>query len=229
MFLATGAAAAAPPEAIVTDADIERARQEQPTITEADIERARSKHQTPVETQAASISSPILDALPQPVTKTPIDLDALARGFPVDAQGIQAFDNGPALFVFVSLAMPRPTLERLVEQAARARARLVIRGFTNGSLKETVAQIQPLIGTRKVAIQIDPRAFDRYGVDKVPSFVLERTGTPQRACTADACGVPEAYVLVAGDVSLVYALESMRRMVPAFGMEATHFIKRLKP
>jgi conjugal transfer pilus assembly protein TrbC len=232
MFLATGATA--PPEPVVTDADIERVRQEQPTITEADIEQARRKHQASVEPEAAPmssppVSSPILDALPQPVTKTPIDLDALARGFPMDTQGIQAFNKDPALFVFVSLAMPRPALERLVEQAARARARLVIRGFANGSLKETVAQIQPLIGTREVAIQIDPRAFDRYGVDKVPSFVLERAGTPKRACAADTCGYPDAYVLVAGDVSLAYALESMQRLVPAFGMEAAHFIKRLNP
>jgi type-F conjugative transfer system pilin assembly protein TrbC len=92
-----------------------------------------------------------------------------------------------------------------------------------------VAQIQPLIGTRKVVIQIDPRAFDHYGVDKVPSFVLERAGTPDRACASGACGHPEAYVLVAGGVSLVYALESMQRLVPTFGLEAAHFIKRLNP
>ena len=226
MLLAAGAAAAASGP-LVTDADIGRAKQAQQAITDADIEAARQKHRRPV--TDAPMSSPAIDALPQAATNTPIDLDALARGFPVNTQGIQALDNAPILLVFVSLALPRPSLERLIEQTARARARLVIRGFANGSLKETVRQIQQLIGPRKAAIQIDPRAFDRYGVRKVPSFVLARAGANVRACEAHACEPPEAHILVAGDVSLGYALEAMRHMAPTFAAEATHFIDRLKP
>ena len=65
--------------------------------------------------------------------------------------------RGPGLFVFVSLSMPRPALQRLIDQAARARASVIVRGLVKGSLRETVAQLQPLIGTRQVAVQIDPR------------------------------------------------------------------------
>jgi hypothetical protein len=104
----------------------------------------------------------------------PIDLEALARGYAgqsdamAQAQGLAA---GPGLFIFVSLTMPRATLQGLVDQAARAKATIVIRGFANGSLRDTVAQVQGLIGKRQVAIQIDPLAFDRFAISKVPSFV----------------------------------------------------------
>jgi conjugal transfer pilus assembly protein TrbC len=232
IFLSASAATASPAVPTVTEADIARARQKQPAITEADIEAARRKHQIPDISDDAPPSTPALDALPQPASSAPIDLEALARGYGEEAaKAIHGLDNGPALFIFVSLAMPRPTLERLIEQAARARAALVIRGFVNGSLRETVSQVQRLIGTRKVSIQIDPRAFDRYAVTKVPSFVLARAGERAGAgtCADGACAPPNAYLLLAGDVSLDYALDAMRYMAPVFGMEVAPFIERLKP
>ena len=43
------------------------------------------------------------------------------------------------------------------------------RGFADGSLRTTVAQVQRLIGDRQVVVQIDPQAFDRYAVTRVPA------------------------------------------------------------
>ncbi|MDR2260768.1 MAG: type-F conjugative transfer system pilin assembly protein TrbC, partial [Azoarcus sp.] len=110
-------------------------------------------------------------------------------------------------------------------------AALVIRGFVNGSLRETVSQVQQILGAHKASIQIDPRAFDRYAVTKVPSFVLVRAGERAKAgsCADGACAPPNAYLLLAGDVSLDYALNAMRHMAPVFGMEVAPFIERLKP
>ncbi len=218
----------------ITEADIERARRAQPTVTEQDIEQARRKHSLPGEAEPKAVpapAGPAIDALPQPVTRTPIDLEALARGYASQTDAMEAAQGlarGPGLFVFVSLAMPRPTLQRLIEQAERARASVILRGFANGSLRETVAQVQPLIGQRQVAVQIDPQAFDRFAISRVPSFVLVRDGTRPVSCAAGSCAPPEAFLRTAGDVSLDYALDHMQRAAPAFRADAAPFLARLR-
>jgi conjugal transfer pilus assembly protein TrbC len=143
-------------------------------------------------------------------------------------EAAQSLAKGPGLFVFVSLAMPRPTLQRLIDQAARARASVILRGLATGSLRQTVAQVQPLIGQRQVAVQIDPQAFDRFAIARVPSFVLVRDGTRPESCAAGSCAPPEAFLRTAGDVSLDYALEHMQRAAPAFRADAAPFLARLR-
>ena len=224
---------AVPADPVVTDADIERARRGQPVITDQDVERARRQYGTPAAgalNAAPSPSRPAIEALPQPATRTPIDLEALARGYASQTDAMaaaQGLASGPGLFVFVSLSMPRPALEKLVDQAARARASVILRGFAQGSLRETVAQVQGLIGKRQVAVQIDPQAFDRFSIARVPSFVLVRDGTRPESCAAGTCAPPEGYLRVAGDVSLDYALEHMQRAAPGFTAEAAPFLARL--
>lgn len=219
---------------VITDADVERARRAQPTVTEQDIEQARRKHSLPpmdIPASAPANTGPSIDALPQPVTRTPIDLEALARGYASQTDAMEAAQGlakGPGLFVFVSLTMPRPTLQRLIDQAARARASVILRGLANESLRQTVAQVQPLIGQRQVAVQIDPQAFDRFAIVRVPSFVLVRDGTRPESCAAGSCAPPEGFLRVAGDVSLDYALEHMQRTAPAFRADAGPFLARLR-
>lgn len=222
---------------VVTEADIERARRETPTVTEQDIELARQKYALPNDAgqRSAPLNSPNLEALPKPATSVPVDLEALARGYAgqsdamAQAQGLAA---GPGLFIFVSLTMPRATLQGLVDQAARAKATIVIRGFANGSLRDTVAQVQGLIGKRQVAIQIDPLAFDRFAISKVPSFVLVRDGTRPVACASasasGSCAPVDSFLRSTGDVSLDYALEHMQRSAPVFGPAAELFLKRIR-
>lgn len=218
---------------VITDADIERVRREQPAITEGDIDAARRKYSMPsdAELRFAPVPTPNVEALPQPLSRTPIDLEALARGYASQADAMtqaQGLATGPGLLVFVSLTMPRPTLQRLVDQAARAKASIVLRGFANGSLRDTVAQVQGLIGSRQVAVQIDPLAFDRYAVTRVPTFVLVRDGTRPVACASGSCAPTDSFLRTSGDVSLDYALEHMRRSAPGFGPPADTFLKRIK-
>ena len=218
---------------VITDADIERVRREQPAITEGDIDAARRKYSMPgdAELRYAPVPPPNVEALPQPLSRTPIDLEALARGYASQADAMtqaQGLATGPGLLVFVSLSMPRPTLQRLVDQAARAKASIVLRGFANGSLRDTVAQVQGLIGSRQVAVQIDPLAFDRYAVTRVPTFVLVRDGTRPVACASGSCAPADSFLRTSGDVSLDYALEHMRRSAPGFGPAADTFLKRIK-
>ena len=219
---------------VITDADIERVRREQPAITDQDIDAARRKYGMPSDAELRSApvpTRPNVEALPQPLSHTPIDLEALARGYASQAEAMtraQGLVAGPGLLVFVSLSMPRPTLQRLVDQAARAKASIVLRGFANGSLRDTVAQVQGLIGSRQVAVQIDPQAFDRFAVTRVPTFVLVRDGTHPVACASGSCAPADSFLRASGDVSLDYALEHMRRSAPGFGPPADIFLKRIK-
>ena len=218
---------------VVTEAEIERARRETPTVTEQDIELARQKYALPGEAghRSAPLNSPNLEALPQPATQMPVDLEALARGYAGQSDAMaqaQELTAGPGLFLFVSLTMPRATLQGLVDQAARAKATIVIRGFANGSLRDTVAQVQGLIGKQQVAIQIDPLAFDRFAISKVPSFVLVRDGTRPVACASGSCAPADSFLRSTGDVSLDYALEHMQRSAPGFGPAAELFLKRIR-
>ncbi|OHC64011.1 MAG: type-F conjugative transfer system pilin assembly protein TrbC [Rhodocyclales bacterium GWA2_65_20] len=219
---------------VITDADIERVRREMPTVTDQDIDAARRKYGMPsdAELQSAPVPThPNVEALPQPKSRTPIDLEALARGYASQAEAMtqaQGLEAGPGLLVFVSLSMPRPTLQRLIDQAARAKASIVLRGFANGSLRDTVAQVQGLIGSRQIAVQIDPQAFDRYAVTRVPTFVLIRPGTRPVSCASGSCAPADSFLRTSGDVSLDYALEHMRRSAPGFSPTADTFLKRIK-
>jgi len=231
--LVAGSSAQAQISPVVIEADIERARRETPTVTEQDIELARQKYALPGDAgqRLAPLNSPNIEALPKPATQIPVDLEALARGYAgqsdamAQAQGLAA---GPGLFIFVSLAMPRATLQGLVDQAARAKATIVIRGFAKGSLRDTVTQVQDLIGKQQVAIQIDPLAFDRFAISKVPSFVLVRDGTRPVACASGSCAPADSFLRSTGDVSLDYALEHMQRSAPAFGPATELFLKRIR-
>lgn len=231
--LVAGSSAQAQISPVVTEADIERARRETPTVTEQDIELARQKYALPGDAgqRPAPLNIPNIEALPKPATQIPVDLEALARGYAgqsdamTQAQGLAA---GAGLFIFVSLTMPRATLQGLVDQAARAKATIVIRGFAKGSLRDTVTQVQGLIGKQQVAIQIDPLAFDRFAISKVPSFVLVREGTRPVACASGSCAPADSFLRTTGDVSLDYALEHMQRAAPGFSPAAELFLKRLR-
>lgn len=205
-----------------------------PSVTEADIERARKAYPMPSDAELGRVpisSSPRIDALPHPMAGAPIDLEALAKGYAAQSDAMaqaQGLVSGPGLLVFVSLSMPEAALRRLVDQAARAKASILVRGFVNGSLRATVARVQGLIGQRQVAVQIDPQAFDRYAVTRVPSFVLLRDGMRPVACASGSCAPPEGFARTAGDVSLDYALEHIQRTSPRFAKDAAGFLKRLR-
>ncbi|MCL2590058.1 MAG: type-F conjugative transfer system pilin assembly protein TrbC [Betaproteobacteria bacterium] len=177
---------------------------------------------------ASASAAPGMDALPQPLNNTPVDMEAIARGYSkIEMEkAAQGLNSAPALLVFVSLDMPQATLEHLLDQVDRARGRILIRGLKNGSLRETASLIQKIIGVRKSAFQIDPHAFGRYAITRVPTFVLVRSSTAP--CAENLCAAPNDAVRVAGDVSLEYALEHIARASADFRAEADRFIARLK-
>jgi conjugal transfer pilus assembly protein TrbC len=221
----------AEPGAGVSGADIDAARRGQPVVTDQDLQRARDRNPMPSDEALRRVpvpAPPRIERLPVPATTAPIDLEALARG--LDARTSltsQQPPSGPSVLVFVSFAMPEAALVRLAEQASRAQATLVLRGLVDGSMVRTVARVQHLVAGRKVAVQIDPQAFDRYTVTRTPTFVLVRDQPTVQACASGPCVPADAYALVSGDVSLDYALAHVQRSEPRFARDAGTFLRRL--
>lgn len=133
----------------------------------------------------------------------------------------------PALRIFVTLDMPQGSLRRLVDQAERAGAVLVLRGLKNQSMRQTVAAVSDLLGQRRAGWVIDPEAFERHGIEAAPTFVLT-VGEDAPPCSATTCTVPRPFVSVSGDVSLDYALEHMARRQPGAAAVAGPYLSRLR-
>lgn len=187
----------------------------------------RSTLRLPVAVLAATLPLCALGAAPTPaLPRAPAGLD-LAAHVPATA----TVPAAPTLLVFVSFAMPPASLRALAAQAEQAGAVLLWRGLKDGSLRATVAAVQDVIGAHRVAAQIDPTAFDRYGVTAVPTFVLaEGSAASASAARAPDCAAPvcaPAFVAVTGDVSLAYALRFMMRQAPAAAPRAHALLTRL--
>lgn len=168
-----------------------------------------------------------VEALPRPLSAGSVDLQALARGFAADEKKPPAAGAQSVLLVFVSFSMPKASLQRLVDQAERSGAILVLRGFDNGSLKATVARVQAMIGKRRIGFQIDPQAFSRYQVRAVPSFVLTAGAVPL-PCAGAQCQAGSNYVLVSGDVTIDYALEHFEQRAPQFRNQSRALLRKMK-
>jgi conjugal transfer pilus assembly protein TrbC len=206
--------------------------------TEAEIDRARREHPLPAPEATAghAPTPPRVGQLPAPASSITspgpgIDLATLAQqGSRLGAQA-SAPAQAAALRVFITLDVPQESLRRLVEQAERAGAVLVLRGLRHQSMRQTLAALSELIGQRRVGWLIDPEAFERHGVQAAPTFVLtlgnESAAAP--ACGASACLGAGPFVSVAGDVSLDYALDHMARRHPGAAPVAAAYLARLRP
>jgi conjugal transfer pilus assembly protein TrbC len=198
--------------------------------TDAEIERAAREHRMPTDAELERIAIPSTPKLDGTGPTAPLDPEKLARQWH-DAQARlarAANDTAPRLQIFVTLAMPEPSLRALIAQAARAKAVVVLRGAKNGSLRQTLEAARNLIGAQPVAWQIDPPAFARYQISAAPAFVLTRAGAQPAACTEGVCLANQDFAKVTGDVSLEYALEAIARGAPHFAAEAEVLLTPLR-
>lgn len=151
-----------------------------------------------------------------------------------------AFSNEghPPPLVFISLSIPEDSLRPLLGDAARMGSRLVLRGLVENSMQRTVERLGELLGGGRLGgtatdhplppFAIDPTLFERFGVDKVPAFVLPANAPAP--CTPSDCPVPD-HLKLAGDVSLAYALGVMAREADGtpLGRRAELWRRRLEP
>ncbi len=80
----------------------------------------------------------------------------------------QGSPKPPQILVFVSLSMPKLSLQELARQADIGNATLIMRGLKNNSFKDMAAELKEL----GISVQIDPNLFKQYQITKVPTFVL---------------------------------------------------------
>lgn len=205
-----------------------------PERIEAERRRVIVPHQNGANDQALKAAQPAmprLDALAVPQTMPQVDIGALTEQYTsrMNPQPPGGLLQRPQLLVFVTMAMPAPSLKALVVQAEKSGAVLVMRGLVNDSIRQTGAAVRELVGEHQTGIVVDPEAFDRYGVTHAPTFVLTKSGSgPVMPCGGKACAPTDGHVQVTGDVSLDYALEKIEERAPRFKAEARVFLKRMK-
>ncbi len=195
----------------------------------ADIERAQKAHPFPTPDRLGVQPVPSPPSVKLPAAPPATDIEALARAGARLGQAAATASAPVPLRIFITLEMPRASLQLLTDQAARSGAVLVLRGLKANSMRETLAAVSGLIGERQVAWVIDPEAFARYGVERAPTFVLslDDRAEPGASCGSD-CRTPAAFASVSGDVSLDLALEILARQRPDAGALVTPMLKRLR-
>lgn len=213
------AAAAQPAAPLPSEAELSSAAKKVPNTNDA-LRRA---------TERASGARPGVPDVSTvgPALRSPSVPDPAEIARRLDGQGSP---NGlPRILIAVSLSMPKETLDRLAQQAAKVGAHLVLRGMVGDSLVKTAKATAPFV-ERHVGLQfdIDPTIFRRFGIQRVPTFVLTRDDQELRSCTTE-CDATDYYVSVAGDVTLDYALEHIgQRSRPPFNARAETLLGQLR-
>lgn len=171
------------------------------------------------------------DLSAMPAGAAPLDLSALAAQsdrMMSQAQAAPGSRTVSGLLVFVSLSMPRSSLQTLVAHAERVQAKLVMRGLKDQSLRKTAEAVKDILGAHRVAWTIDPPAFERFAVTAVPTYVLVDPAHPVIVgCDAGQCApnADSAYSKLAGDVPLAYALQTMQRDDPPMAHAAQRYLQ----
>jgi conjugal transfer pilus assembly protein TrbC len=177
-------------------------------------------------------------------TSPDIDVDALMARYGSMRLTPALAGDRERLLVFISASVPRESLRRLAQQAARVGAPLVLRGVVDDDFPATAEFMRDILGEpenddrppatsskeihrqRKPRALIDPTLFARFDVRQVPAVAL----VPDGACVAGIRACPDAtpaHVHVAGDVTLDYALDHIARTHPESSSVANALLARL--
>ena len=124
----------------------------------------------------------------QVLVEKAIDKPAACGGFLVQSEG--AHLEGARLKVFVSFSMSETDLKALYSAVAKVGGQLLLRGLYQNSFQKTASKLRDL----KIAVDIDPEAFEHYHVVAVPQFVLQSVDT-------------SVFDTLKGNISLEFALE----------------------
>jgi conjugal transfer pilus assembly protein TrbC len=171
-------------------------------------------------------SVPQIEVLPRPMAKSP-DISQIAESFRKSPAVISAKSaDTPELMVFVSLSMPKETLERIVLQSEKSGAVLVLRGLKGNSLTRMGEELAALVGKRNVTAIIHPPAFKQFNVTQVPSLVLAQPAQASKIGD-DGCALPASFIKVDGDVTQDYALDLIERQAPSWADAARRYGAKL--
>jgi conjugal transfer pilus assembly protein TrbC len=170
---------------------------------------------------------PRLDKLPVPATGQAADIAAIASGYEALARSREMSPPPSSqVLILVSLSMPSSSLVRLADQARRGGGVLVLNGLKDGSLTATARAVHQVFGKQGAPLQVDPRAFSRYAVNAVPTFVILGPNSKPQPCAENACAAA-GFVKASGDVTLDYALEQIASAHPAWRPATQAILHRL--
>jgi conjugal transfer pilus assembly protein TrbC len=116
-------------------------------------------------------------------------------------------EEGGAVYVAVSLTMPRESLRQLATDAHRAGAKVVIRGLVNGSFDQTLVAAKEVFGEDAVSgVAIEPQVFRAFGIERVPAFIAATA--PVEPCDQgiDCTSAATPHDRLAGNITLAEAL-----------------------
>lgn len=212
MFDARNPATKAKPGAIPSSSEIDREMRR--------VERERKQMFDPNNPETKNATN-VFPNVPTP-ERAGIDIEALAKQYEQKA----AARKTDGLMVFASFTMPAESLKRIVSQANRVGASVVLRGFKNNSLKDTALAIQKL-GEQGGNVLVNPNAFIKYKVKAVPTMVLTNAATIDQV-DSEGCALPDNFVAVSGDVSLDYALDEVVRRAPKFEQVASRYLRQIR-
>lgn len=83
---------------------------------------------------------------------------------------------GDQIVMFISFSMPDASLKSIFKQLAfHQNVRIVIRGLIENSMTKTGQKIKELNGL----VDVDPQAFEKCKVERVPAFVLYKNNEPK--------------------------------------------------
>lgn len=79
--------------------------------------------------------------------------------------------------VFISFSMPEMLLEETLKDSVRLKIPAYLNGLYRNSMPETAIKVMAL--SQRIPdlnLQIDPTAFERFGIQQVPALVVENGG-----------------------------------------------------
>lgn len=188
--------------------------------------RLRMPSAAEIEQASAPVTVPDIGGLAGPSN---VDVGQLAAQMEQAGAGENRLNlTQPQLIAFISLEMPRESLKRILEQASKLDAKVVLRGMRNRSMRQTVAAIQEISAGSQTGAALHPQLFSRFGVNQVPAVVLALPGALNGDCQQTSCSDPRSYAKVSGDVTLDYALDLIARQVPELQGAAQMFLAKMQ-
>lgn len=111
--------------------------------------------------------------------------------------------------VLISFGMPESQIRGLLQEAHRMNAAVIMRGLLHDDWNRTIRKLHGLADEGLAGVSIDPTAFARFNVSRVPTFILplERLDP----CTPTGCR-PVQHVRATGSASLSYFLDFVARI-----------------
>jgi conjugal transfer pilus assembly protein TrbC len=134
-----------------------------------------------------------------------------------------ADNSSTRILFFVSFSMPEESLKEWISESQKLHVPIVIRGLVNNSFKETIQRMSGLLKDNQGGIQIDPNAFKRFQIEKVPAVVIAKENTCSRNQTCS-----EEFDVVYGDVTAEYALSKIADQNDTVSPAATQLLQSVR-